>query len=182
MKRTLILLIIAICAAISGYALAQQVTPSQVDGCIVGTPPTLNAGQATVFRCNTAGQLAVQTNPVPSGATSITASSGNVAAATATATLAAAAAKTTFICGFTATGGGATAAAVVNLTVTNGVSGTMTYTFGAQAGAGVPTPPLVVQFNPCVPANAINTTIVVSMPSLGTGNTNAAVNAWGFQL
>ena len=49
--------------------------------------------------------------------------------------------------------------------------------FGANAGAGVPTTPLSVQFNPCLPANAANTAIVVSMPSLGTGNTNASVNA-----
>jgi hypothetical protein len=112
----------------------------------------------------------------------ITASSGNVAAATATATLAAGgASRITYICGFAATAGGATAAATVNLTVTNTVTGTMTYTYGANTGAGVPTAPLVVQFNSCLPANAANTTIVVSMPSLGTGNTNAAVNAWGYQ-
>jgi hypothetical protein len=108
-------------------------------------------------------------------------SSGNVAAATATATLPAVAGKITYICGFAATGGGATAAAVVNLTVTNVVGGTQTYTYGAQLGVGVPDPPLVVQFAPCLSANASNTTIVVSMPSLGAGNTNAAVNAWGYQ-
>ncbi len=113
---------------------------------------------------------------------SVSASSGNVAAGTATATLAAGGGKrVTYICGFSATGGGATAASVVNLTVTNVVTGTMTYTFGAVAGVGVPDTPLVVQFNPCLPANASNTTIVVSMPSLGAGNTNAAVNAWGFK-
>jgi hypothetical protein len=112
----------------------------------------------------------------------ITASSGNVAAATATATLAAGGAnRLTYICGFAATGGGATAAAVVNLTVTNVVTGTMTFTYGAVLGAGVPNPPLVVLFSPCLQANAANTTIVVSFPSLGTGNTNAAISAWGFQ-
>jgi len=112
----------------------------------------------------------------------ITASSGNVAAATATATLAAGGVnRITYICGFAATSGGATAAAVVNLTVTNVVTGTMTYTYGANTGVGVPTAPLVVQFNPCLPANAANTTIVVSMPSLGAGNSNAAVNSWGYQ-
>jgi hypothetical protein len=118
----------------------------------------------------------------PFGATPITASSGNVAAATATATLAAVASKTTYICGFQATAGGATAAAVVTGTVTNIITGTMSWTYGANTGAGVPTAPLVMPFNPCVPANAVNTTIVVSMPSLGTGNTNATVSAWGYQL
>jgi hypothetical protein len=122
-------------------------------------------------------------NPAyPPRAVAISAASGNVAAATATATLAASPGTTTYICGFSATGGGSTAAAVVNLTVTNVVTGTLTYTFGANTGAGVPTAPLVVPFVPCVPANAQNTTIVVSMPSLGTGNTNAAVNAWGYQF
>jgi hypothetical protein len=112
----------------------------------------------------------------------ITASSGNVANATATATLAAGGAKRfTYICGFQATAGGATATAAVNLTVTNVVNGTLTYTFGAVAGAGFPSPPLVVPFSPCLPANAANTAIVVSMPALGTGNTNATVSAWGYQ-
>jgi|RhiMetdeSRZDD1v2_1073273.scaffolds.fasta_scaffold165827_3 hypothetical protein len=113
----------------------------------------------------------------------ITAMSGNVAAATATATLAANsdARKITYICGFAATSGGATSAAVVNLTVTNVITGTQTYTYGANTGAGVPTAPLVVQFSPCLPATGPSTTIVVSMPSLGAGNTNASVNAWGFQ-
>jgi hypothetical protein len=112
----------------------------------------------------------------------ISAASGNVAASTATATLAAGGVnRFTYICGFAAAGGGATAASTVNLTITNIVLGTMTFNFGANAGAGVPTTPLSVQFNPCLPANAANTAIVVSMPSLGTGNTNASVNAWGFR-
>jgi hypothetical protein len=112
----------------------------------------------------------------------ISASSGNVAAATATATLAAGGVnRITYICGLQATAGGATAAAVVTLTVTNLVTGTMSFTYGANTGAGVPTAPLVVPFTPCLPANAANTTIVVAMPSLGTGNTNATVSAWGYQ-
>jgi len=111
----------------------------------------------------------------------ITASSGNVAAAAATATLAAAVGKVTYICGFQATSGGATAAAVVTLTLTNITGGTMSFTYGGNTGAGVPTAPLIVPFAPCIPANAPNTTIPVSMPSLGAGNTNATVSAWGFQ-
>jgi hypothetical protein len=82
----------------------------------------------------------------------------------------------TYFCGFAATSGGATAAAAVNLTITNLITGTATYIYGAVAGAGVPSPSLVVLFNPCLPANAANTSIVVSMPSLGTGNINAIVS------
>src|SRR5262249_7332240 len=39
----------------------------------------------------------------------------------------------TYICGFAAAGGGATAASTVNLTITNIVSGTMTFNFGANS-------------------------------------------------
>jgi hypothetical protein len=33
-----------------------------------------------------------------------------------------------------------------------------------------------------VPATAVNTAIVVTVPSLGAGNTNAAVTAFGFYV
>lgn len=115
-------------------------------------------------------------------ATPVTANSGNVAAATATATLPAVAGKTTYICGFTITSAGSTAAAVVNPTVTNTMTGTLTFTYASVAGGTVANQSLIVPFNPCIPANAVNTTIPVSLPSLGTGNTNTTVNAWGFQL
>lgn len=126
--------------------------------------------------------------PVPSNpatgnsATSITAASGNVAAATATATLPGAAAKTTYICGLAITSAGATAASVVSPTITGTITGTLTLTYPVIAGATLANQPLIIPFNPCVPANNVNTAIAVSLPSLGTGNTNATVNAWGYQL
>jgi hypothetical protein len=112
---------------------------------------------------------------------SVSSSSGNVAAATATATLPASQGRYTYICGFAATGGGATAAAIVNITVTNITGGTMTYTFSASAGVTVTDTPVIVNFTPCIPSATVNSTVVVSLPSLGAGNTNAAVNAWGYQ-
>lgn len=141
--------------------------------------------------CSSAGVAPspVSQGPYPSNfttgvaATPITASSGNVAAATATATLAAGGAgKTTYICGFQITSAGSTAAAVVNPTIANLITGTMTFTYATVAGVTLANQNLIIPFNPCVPANAANTTIVVSMPSLGAGNTNATVSAWGFQL
>jgi hypothetical protein len=111
----------------------------------------------------------------------ITASSGNVAAATATATLAAVVGKVTYICGFSITSAGSTGAAVVSPTVANVITGTMTFTYASVAGVTLGNPPLVVPFTNCLPANAPNTTIIVSMPTLGAGNTNTTVDAWGFQ-
>jgi len=114
------------------------------------------------------------------GGTPINAASDNVAAGVATATLPAVAGKTTHICGFSITSAGSTAAAVVSPTVTNTISGTMTYTYASVAGVTLANAPLVVTFSPCLPASAANTTIPVSMPSLGAGNTNTTINAWGF--
>ena len=112
----------------------------------------------------------------------ITASSGNVAAATATATLSAAAGLTTYITGFSITGAGATAAGVIVATVTGCLGGTMSYIIAVPAGAAVGITPLILDFPVPIPASAVNTAIVVSVPSFGAGNTNACVNARGFQF
>lgn len=155
-----------------------------------------NGGQRTLLQDSTGNAVSytttVPTGPTPypnknvsgtaTAATPETASSGNVAAASAVATLATGASVTTYISGFQCTGSGATVGSVVNVTVAGVITGTMTYTFAATAGALLSDPPLTVQFNPAIPASAPNTTIVVTMPSLGTGNTNAACSAQGYTL
>jgi hypothetical protein len=102
------------------------------------------------------------------------------AAATVAATIPAVAAKTNYLTGFEITAAGATAASVVSLSVTGLLGGTVTYTYAAVAGVTLGCVPLVVQFNPPLPASAVNTAIVVSLPSLGTGNTVANVVSHGF--
>ena len=109
-------------------------------------------------------------------------SSGNVANATATATIPAAAAKLGYITGFEVTGGGATAGSVVSLTITGLLGGTATYSVAVPTGAILGLTPLIVEFLQPLPASAVNTAIVVSLPALGAGNTNAAVVAHGFSL
>ena len=113
-------------------------------------------------------------------ASRINASSGNVAAATATATLPAIATKTNYISGVDIDAGGATGAACVNLTITGLVGGTATYPVCVIAGATLQNPRIQIRFPAPMPASAINVAIVASLPSLGAGNTNAAVNAYGF--
>jgi hypothetical protein len=112
----------------------------------------------------------------------VTATSGNVANAVATATIPAVAGKTAYISGFTITGAGATAALIVNPTLTGVISGTKTYVHGAVAGVAALNPVLDVQFCPPIPASAVNTAIAVACPALGAGNTNNTVNAYGFYL
>jgi hypothetical protein len=116
----------------------------------------------------------------PAGATtSQTISSGNKAAANAVATLPAVAGKVTYIEGFYISSGGSTGAALVTVTIT-GTTNTLSYTYGTIAGATLSNPNLEVKFPTPIPASAVNTAIVVTCPSLGTGNTNATVVAYGF--
>lgn len=120
--------------------------------------------------------------PYPIGATPLTVSSGNVAVGVASATLAGVSRKLTYLTGFEITSSGATIGLVVSPTVVGILGGTMTYTYAAMAGALLINNPLVVSFSYPLPASAVNTSIVISLPSLGIGNTNACIVAHGFQL
>jgi hypothetical protein len=106
--------------------------------------------------------------------------SGNVANATATATLTGAATTTVYISGFEITASGATAALVVSPTVTGVLGGTLTYTFTFPAGATASCQPLIVTFDPPLPASAVNQAIAVVCPASGAGGTNCTVVAHGF--
>jgi hypothetical protein len=103
-----------------------------------------------------------------------------VAAAANNQTLAGAASLRTYIAGFTVTGGGATAASVIQVTVT-GLTNPLSFNIAIPAGAAVGVFPLQLEFDPPLPASADNTAIVVNVPSFGAGNTNASASAWGFQ-
>lgn len=117
----------------------------------------------------------------PPNSVALNESSGNVAAAVATATMPATAGAMNWLFGFDVYGGGATAASVISCTVTGLAGGTATYTFGVAAGATASDTPLNIRFPEPIPASAVNIAIAVSCPSFGSGNTNATVNAYGFQ-
>lgn len=119
---------------------------------------------------------------LPPGNAQLTNASGNVAAAAANSTLTPAATKTAYITGFDVTGAGATAGSVILVTVTGVLGGTLTFPLTIPAGAGVGITPLQVRFPYPIPATAVNTPIVVNVPSFGAGNTNAASVAYGFQI
>jgi hypothetical protein len=103
------------------------------------------------------------------------------AAAQTNASLPGVAGQTTFITGFEVTGGGATAASVIAVTVTGILGGTKTYELGVPAGALAGVTPLVVEYARPIPAAAVNTAIVVTVPSFGAGSTVQATTAHGFQ-
>jgi hypothetical protein len=120
--------------------------------------------------------------PLPDGATAQSASSGNVANASAVATFAAVASVLNYVTGFTITGGGATAASIVNATLVGLLGGTATYNFAVPAGVTLGATPLLFTFPTPIPASAVNTALVLTLPALGAGNTNAAVSMYGFKI
>lgn len=119
-------------------------------------------------------------NLIPPDATSVVATSGNVAAAAAAATLPAVAAKTNYLEGFDITGTGATAGQAVVVTVTGLLGGTITYTIASATGVTVGNTPLSIRFPAPKPASAVNTAITVSCASLGAGSTNNVTNIYGY--
>jgi hypothetical protein len=116
----------------------------------------------------------------PPNASVLQATSGNVAAGVSTATLTSSAGNMAWIFGFDVNGGGATAASVVDCTVTGLVGATAHYSLPVAAGATASLTPLSIRYPEPIPASAVNTNIVVSCPSLGAGNTNTTINAYGF--
>jgi hypothetical protein len=102
------------------------------------------------------------------------------AASAITATITSAPSRMAYLTGFQVTGGGATGASVIVVTVTGIQGGTMSYDIAVPAGATAAAPNLVITFPVPVAASALNTNIVVNVPSFGAGNTNSAVAAQGF--
>jgi hypothetical protein len=113
------------------------------------------------------------------GATQVAAGQTGAAGAIG-ATLGTAAGKTTYITGFQVTGGGATVGSIITVTVTNVVSGPMSYKLAIPTGATIGVTPLIITFPQPLQATTTNTAIAVSVPSFGAGNTDAAVAAQGF--
>jgi hypothetical protein len=131
--------------------------------------------------------VAEQTAYLPPSATSVSAevdidvSAFSGAAGATTVTLLGAAGATTFITGFEVTGTGATAAQVTIVTISGILGGSKQYALVIPAGITLLVNPLIVEFSRPIPASAVNTAIVVTVPSFGAGNTTAATTAHGFQ-
>jgi len=106
--------------------------------------------------------------------------STTAAAAAQSPALAAAAGKTTYITGFAVTGGGATAASVIRITV-DGTATQLNFDLAIPAGATLGATPLNIVFPRPIPASAVNSAITLNVPSFGAGNTIAAAAVYGFQ-
>ena len=109
--------------------------------------------------------------------------STNVAAAVATATIPAVAGRTFYVLGILINGLGATVGLGVAPTITGLLGGTITLAYAAAVGVLVQNTNLNVSFGDVgIPASAVNQSVVLSCPSLGTGNTSNTVVIWGYYL
>ena len=85
---------------------------------------------------------------------------------TSSVTLAAVSGKFTYLCGFTITTGGTTAAITGKVTITGTVSGTMSFTYVfVSSGQGI----MGIAFPGCITSSGTNTAIVVNTPAGGAG-------------
>jgi hypothetical protein len=95
--------------------------------------------------------------------------------------IAAVAGVTGYLTGFSVDGLGATAASVIELTITGLLGGTKRYKLAIPAGVAVAITRLVVEFATPVAASAANTAITLNVPSFGAGNTSAVAELHGFR-
>lgn len=134
-----------------------------------------------IFNANRTTPLPVSlpSSGLPTGGASTTQGASG-AASVLQVTIVSAVGKTAYVSGFSITGAGATAASVVGATLTGLIASNHTYKIAVPAGATVGITPLIVTFNPPIPASATNTNIQLSVPSFGAGNTDAAASIWGY--
>lgn len=109
------------------------------------------------------------------------ANSATAAAANAVATLAADQGKTLYLAGVQINASGATSGVAVNATITGLVGGTMNIAFTFPAGVLVPAQPVNITFKPPLPALGPNIAIVGTLPSGGSGNTQASISLQGYK-
>lgn len=109
-------------------------------------------------------------------------SSGNVANASAVATLAGVTSLLTHVTGFEITGGGATAASLVVAVLSGTTGGSLSFVVPVPAGVTAGLAPITIKFPEPIPASAVNTSIVLTLPALGAGNTAAAVTLHGYRI
>jgi hypothetical protein len=180
MRLSRLLSALALLLALAVPAAAQSGTATPV---IPGYLSITGCPSPNLIPCFIASTVAGAGNAgFPPSATPVTGVfSGNASATPGTAVLSAAAGKFTYICGWTIDSAGATAATDATISVGTVVGGnTLQYTISLPVIAAGTLASKAQNYTPCLPANAVNTTITVTLPAVA-GQTAAQLNAWGYQ-
>lgn len=181
--KKLSIVLAAIASLIAAPALAQRDFPTNDANVKVPGTVTLqcNAALTSCTPTTSANPQPTANNPYPMGATPVAAAQSGAATAL-SGTLVSAAGQTVYVQGIVVTGAGATAGSVITVTTTNFALGNNpSFKIVVPTGATTSITPLVLMFNPPIPASAVNTNVVVSVPSFGAGNTDASLFVWGYR-
>lgn len=117
----------------------------------------------------------------PTGATPVRATATGSNATTA-ASLAAAVGKTTYLSSIIVSGLSPTAVGSNGLTLNGVLGGAITYSLPLPAASAQGAAFQQIDFNPPIPASAVNTAISASSAAFGAGSTYQMVEVVGFQL
>lgn len=90
--------------------------------------------------------------------------------------------KTNYVTGITITGSGSTLGSVVLATLSGLTVQDLKFAVAAPANLLSPIQPVDVQFDPPIPASAVNVAITLSIPSVGLGNTSLVANIYGYSM
>jgi hypothetical protein len=126
--------------------------------------------------------IGTTTGQAPIGATIVARSSGNTANASAQARMPAVSGKTNYITGFDVYSTGSTAAFVTQVTISGLLGGSLVFSYANVIGPTLLSTPLSIRFPGPIPGLAVNTALNVTLPALGSGNTSATVNVYGYVL
>jgi hypothetical protein len=88
--------------------------------------------------------------------------------------------KTLYLTMIVITGTGATAATTVLAAITGLLGGTINIPIGVSADVNASIAPIIIPFNPPMPASNVGVGIAANMPAFGAGNLNASLQLFGF--
>lgn len=158
----------------------QQLTTSTTQLTAVVTQLAASVTQLTNLSTDLQNISTALSSPYPPGAIPVFGSATG-ANSSITAIVPATNGKTTYITGFTITSGGATSGAVVGVTVAS-FHTIAVYAYGVVAGATIANPTMDIRFPQPIPGGGANIQITVTVAAMGSGNTIACVDAYGYQL
>ncbi len=120
--------------------------------------------------------------PPGQGARADASQNASGAASTLTLTMPAVSGKINYVTGITVDGNGATASTLIAASLSNVVTGTLRFPALIPAGAAVPLGAfrINIDFDTPIPATQPNQSVVLSVPSFGTGNTLATAQLRGY--
>lgn len=118
-------------------------------------------------------------NGAPAGATQFVVPGTNAANASLTRTVDAVVGRVHYVTGFDISIGGATAGSLKLVTLAGLTGGTQTFVLAVPTGVALGST-LCVRFPQAIPSSAANTAVVLTVPALGAGSTNANANLYGY--